>query len=77
MKRFTPRLRTALLVAASAVVYLLHQDLWFWRSRTPLVAGFLPIGLAYHAAYCVLVALLMWALTAFAWPARLEQDPRR
>ena len=36
--------------------------------------GFLPVGLAYHAAYCVAVALLMWALTRFAWPAHLERD---
>jgi hypothetical protein len=77
MKRFTPPLPTVLLTAAGALLYLLHQDLWFWRSRTPLVAGFLPIGLAYHAAYCLLVALLMWALTVWAWPGRLEQGPER
>lgn len=77
MKRFTPPLRALLLGAASVLVYLLHHDLWFWRSRTPLVAGFLPIGLAYHALYCLLVAALMWAFTAWAWPARLEQDGGR
>jgi hypothetical protein len=38
----------ALLVAA---IYALHQDVWFWRVARPLVFGFLPIGLAYHAAY--------------------------
>ena len=77
MKRFTPPRRAVLLAAASVLLYLLHQDLWFWRSRTPLVGGFLPIGLAYHALYCLLVALLMWALTAWAWPSRLEQDLER
>lgn len=65
------------------VVYLLHQDVWFWREARPLVFGFLPAGLAYHAAYCVLIAGLMWALTRFAWPSALErtspadEDPRR
>ena len=35
---------------AIAALYLLHQDVWFWRTARPLVFGFLPIGLAYHAA---------------------------
>jgi hypothetical protein len=61
-----------LLLAAVVVLYALHQDLWFWHTARPLVFGFLPIGLAYHAAYCVAAALLMWALTTFAWPAHLQ-----
>ena len=35
---------------AVLVLALLHQDFWLWDDAT-LVAGFLPIGLAYHAAY--------------------------
>ena len=58
-------------------VYLLHQDVWFWRAARPLVFGFLPIGLAYHAVYCVLVAVLMSLLTALAWPSHLEQERDR
>jgi hypothetical protein len=60
-------------------LYLLHQDVWFWRDARPLAFGFLPIGLAYHALYCAAVAVLMWALTRGAWPVHLEQasDPRR
>ena len=54
------------------VLYALHQDLWFWRTARPLVFGFLPIGLAYHGAYCLAAALLMWALTTYAWPSHLE-----
>ena len=61
-----------LLIAVVAALYVLHQDFWFWREARPLVFGFLPIGLAYHAAYCVAVALLMWTLTRVAWPAHLE-----
>ena len=57
---------------AVAILYLLHQDVWFWRTARPLVFGFLPVGLAWHAAYCVAVALLMWWLTRVAWPAHLE-----
>jgi Protein of unknown function (DUF3311) len=59
-----------------ATVYFLHQDFWFWRSARPLVFGFLPVGLAYHAAYCLVAALLMRALTRFAWPSHLEQGKR-
>ena len=62
----------SLLVAVVAALYLLHQDLWFWRQTRPLVFGFLPVGLAYHALYCVSVTLLMWVLTRVAWPAHLE-----
>ena len=62
----------SLLVAAVAAVYLLHQDLWFWREARPLVFGFLPVGLAYHGGYCLLVAGLMWWLTRTVWPDHLE-----
>lgn len=54
-------------------LYLLHQDYWFWHQARPLVFGFLPIGLAYHGAYCIAVALVMWMLTRLAWPAALER----
>ena len=55
------------------LLYLLHQDLWFWDRARPLVFGFLPVGLAYHGAYCLAVAALMYALTRFAWPGDLEE----
>ena len=62
-----------LLFLAIAAVYLLHQDVWFWRAARPLLLGILPVGLAYHAAYCLLAAALMWAITRVAWPAHLER----
>lgn len=61
-----------LLLTAIVALYALHQDVWFWRDARPLVFGFLPVGLAYHAVYCVAVSLLMWTLTRAAWPAHLE-----
>lgn len=60
--------------AAILSLYLLHQDMWFWSEARPLVFGFLPVGLAYHGAYCLAVALLMWALTRYAWPGWLEES---
>lgn len=62
-----------LLVVAVAIFYLLHHDTWFWDAARPLVFGFLPIGLFYHAVYSVAVAVLMWLLITYAWPRELEQ----
>ncbi len=53
-------------------VYVLHQDFWNWRKADPLIFGFLPVGLAYHAAYSILAALMMAVLVKFAWPKHLE-----
>jgi hypothetical protein len=72
--------RLAWLVLILAV-YALHQDIWFWREARPLVFGFLPIGLAYHGAYCLAVAALMWLMTRALWPSQLDEaalpDPPR
>jgi hypothetical protein len=54
------------------IVYILHQDFWNWKNAEPLVLGFLPIGLAYHAAYSILAAITMALLVKFAWPKHLE-----
>lgn len=54
------------------VFYLLHQDSWFWQVARPLVFGFLPIGLFYHAAFTVACALLLGLLVKYAWPAHLD-----
>jgi len=66
-------MKNTLLGLATLALYLLHQDVWFWRSARPFVFGFLPIGLAYHAAYCLLASLLM-LLVRHAWPAQLERE---
>jgi hypothetical protein len=55
-----------------AALYLLHQDIWFWREARPLVFGVLPIGLFYHAAFTVATTGALWLLVKFAWPAHLE-----
>jgi hypothetical protein len=55
-----------------AIVYALHQDVWFWRSARPLVFGFLPIGLFYHAVYTLAASALLWFLVRWYWPSHLE-----
>ena len=69
--RFT---KTAL-VTACVALYALHQDFWFWRTARPLVFGFLPIGLFYHAATRWRPRLL-WLLVRRHWPSHLEERPR-
>jgi hypothetical protein len=58
------------------VVYALHQDFWFWRTARPLVLGFLPVGLAYHAAYTLAISGLMLYVVRRHWPSHLEGDSR-
>ena len=57
------------LVALLAVV---HYDFWYWGDAS-LVLGFVPIGLAYHAAYS-LACGLTWLVAVFlAWPREVEE----
>ena len=58
------------LYIALAILYLLHNDFFLWFDDC-LIAGF-PSGLLYHVFYCFAVALLMFLLVRFAWPADLE-----
>jgi hypothetical protein len=67
-------LQAALAALITALVYVLHQDFWFWRTARPLVFGFLPIGLFYHAAYTAGIAVFMWFMVRRFWPAHLEES---
>jgi len=63
-------------VAAIAIVtalYVLHQDVWFWRTARPLVFGVLPVGLFYHAAYTVATSCALLVLVRLLWPADLDE----
>ncbi|MBI4717593.1 MAG: DUF3311 domain-containing protein [Planctomycetes bacterium] len=64
MKRFVTLLVLALIV--------LHQDFWHWDRIEPLVLGFLPIGLAYHAGLSI-AAAVVWALAVrYCWPRDVD-----
>jgi hypothetical protein len=70
-------MKKLLLVLLVLAVYVLHQDFWNWKTAAPLIFGFLPIGLAYHAGYSILAAIMMAVLVRFAWPQHLESaEPR-
>ena len=61
-------------IVVVTALYAAHQDLWFWHSARPFLAGFLPIGLTYHAIYCLAASALLWLLTTYAWPWHLEDS---
>ena len=63
-----------LAVIVVATLYLLHQDIWFWHEARPLVFGFLPIGLFYHAAYTLGLTVGMWVLVRLIWPSHLAGE---
>lgn len=66
------RLGGAAVAALLVVLFVLHQDVWLWRDGR-LVLG-LPVGLAYHVAYCLATALVLGRAVRWAWP-RLAADP--
>jgi hypothetical protein len=70
---FSPKMKKLLLVVAVVILYVLHQDIWFWRSSY-LVFGFIPIGLFYQGCFSVAASLLMWLLVTYAWPSHLEME---
>ncbi len=55
---------------------VLHQDFWNWARAEPAWFGFLPVGLWYHALFCVFASVLLWLFVRLAWPAHLEEAER-
>ena len=55
------------------VLYVLHQDLWFWTAARPLVFGFVPVGLFYHVIYVLATSVVLWFLVTFCWPKHLDE----
>ena len=66
-------MKRLLLIIAVVALYVLHQDVWFWR-RGHLVFGFLPIGLFYQGCFSIAASLLMWVLVKQVWPVHLEEE---
>jgi hypothetical protein len=61
----------------SLVVLLvfLHQGFWQWGeawNEAPLVFGFLPLSLAYHAVISLAAAGVWMLALKFCWPDDLE-----
>lgn len=67
-------MKRSLLTITILALIILHQDFWFWRTADPVVFGFIPIGLFYHACYTVAASLVMWMLVRHAWPDHLDEE---
>ena len=52
--------------AVLPVLYVLHNDLWFWNDGSRFLG--LPVGLAYHLLFSAAVVMAMWWLVRTAWP---------
>ena len=61
------RVLRRLAYAALPVLYVLHNDLWFWNDGGRFLG--LPVGLTYHLLFSAAVVLAMWWLVRRAWPA--------
>ena len=70
--RLRGRLGGAAVAVLLAALFLLHQDVWLWRDGR-LVLG-LPVGLAYHVAYCFAAALVLGRAVQWAWPRLAAPD---
>jgi hypothetical protein len=66
------RLPPWLLAVLLLLLYLLHNDIWFW-SDSRIVAG-LPVGMVYHIVYCFAATGMMALLVKHAWPAHVDDD---
>ncbi len=55
------------------VLFVLHQDFWL-RDNATLVAGIVPIGLAYHMVFTILAAIGWGIVVKFAWPIESDDD---
>lgn len=65
MRRIIPGIIVALII--------LHQDFWWWDDHNPLVFGFIPIGLAWHAGISLAAVLTAFLAVKFCWPAEVEE----
>jgi hypothetical protein len=65
-------MKKTLVIIGFLVLMVLHQDFWNWDNGN-LVFGIMPVALAYHTAYTIIVSIF-WALVIrFAWPKDIEE----
>jgi hypothetical protein len=70
-------MRVAAATLTIAVLFVLHQDFWWWNEARPLVFGAMPIGLFYHAAYTAALPLVLWMLVRLVWPEDASRGTSR
>ncbi|MEO7414653.1 MAG: hypothetical protein ABIZ81_14985 [Opitutaceae bacterium] len=68
--------KRALILAFFVLLFVLHQDFW-WKNDPTLMLGFLPVSLAYHVVWTLLVALGWFFVGKFCWPRGLDEEPAK
>jgi hypothetical protein len=68
--------KRSLIVGFFILLFIVHQDFW-WRNDPTLVLGILPISLAYHVMWTLLVAFGWFLVCKFCWPDALDEMPPR
>ena len=63
-----------LVIALIILLAILHHDWWWWDSKEPLVLGFMPIGLAWHAGISLAAGLVGLVAVKFCWPEHLDDE---
>jgi hypothetical protein len=47
---------------------VLHQDFWNWHHHEPMLFGFIPVGLAWHAGISVAAGVIAFLAVRYCWP---------
>ncbi len=55
------------------VLLVLHHDFWNW-DNTALIFGYMPVGLAYHAAISIAAAGIGAWCCFLCWPKELSEE---
>ncbi|MEC9353612.1 MAG: DUF3311 domain-containing protein [Planctomycetota bacterium] len=63
-----------LVISLILLLAILHQDWWWWEAKEPLVFGFMPIGLAWHAGISLAAGLVGLMAVRFCWPDHLDDE---
>jgi len=66
------KLGRRLALAGLPALLILHNDFWLWDDPRFLLG--LPVGLTYHALFCLAATGVMVLLLRRAWPAHLEVE---
>ena len=64
----------ALVYTLIVLLIIAHQDFWWWDDSSTLVAGFVPIGLFYHAMVSLAAGALWWMAVKYCWPQGLDDE---
>ncbi len=70
MKKFSFRMRFALVTAIVLVMFLLHNNFWSWQldASFPLLFGFMPFAFSYYIFYTILATAAMYITILLIWP---------